>query len=35
MFLQPDTGRIQCEVLTTLLFCFSGIKKFLGHQEKI
>ena len=29
------TGRIQCEVLTTLPFCFSWIKKFLGQQSKI
>ena len=29
------TGRIQCEVLTTLPFCFSWIKKFLGQQWKI
>ena len=29
------TGRIQCEVLTTLPFCFSWIKKFLGQQLKI
>ena len=29
------TGRIQCEVLTTLPFCFSRIKKFLGQQSKI
>ena len=28
------TGRIQCEVLTTLPFCFSWIKKFLGQQSK-
>ena len=28
-------GRIQCEVLTTLPFCFSRIKKFLGQQLKI
>ena len=30
-----STGRIQCEVLTTLPFCFSWIKKFLGQQSKI
>ena len=30
-----DTGRIQCEVLTRLPFCFSLIKKFLGQQSKI
>ena len=29
------TGRIQCEVLTTLSFCFSWIQKFLGQQSKI
>ena len=29
------TGRIQCEVLTTLPFCFSWIKKFLEQQSKI
>ena len=29
------TGRIQCEVLTTLPFCFSWIKTFLGQQLKI
>ena len=29
------TGRIQCEVLTTLPFCFSWIKKCLGQQSKI
>ena len=29
------TGRIQCEVLTTLPFCFSWIKKFLGQHSKI
>ena len=29
------TGRIQCEVLTTLPFCFSWIKKFQGQQSKI
>ena len=29
------TGRIQCEVLNTLPFCFSWIKKFLGQQSKI
>ena len=29
------TGRIQCEVLTTLPFCISWIKKFLGQQSKI
>ena len=29
-----DTGRIQCEVLTTLPFCFSCIKKFLGQQSE-
>ena len=29
------TGRIQCEVLTTLPFCFSWIKKFPGQQSKI
>ena len=28
-------GRIECEVLTTLPFCFSWIKKFLGQQSKI
>ena len=30
-----NTGWIQCEVLTTLPFCFSWIKKFLGQQSKI
>ena len=30
-----NTGRIQCEVLTTLPFYFSWIKKFLGQQSKI
>ena len=30
-----NTGRIQYEVLTTLPFCFSWIKKFLGQQSKI
>ena len=30
-----NTGRIQCEVLTTLPFWFSWIKKFLGQQSKI
>ena len=29
------TGRIQCAVLTTVPFCFSWIKKFLGQQSKI
>ena len=29
------TGLIQCEVLITLPFCFSWIKKFLGQQSKI
>ena len=29
------TGQIQCEVLTTLPFCFSWIKNFLGQQSKI
>ena len=33
--LEYNTGRIQCEVLTTLPFCFSWIKKFLGQQLKI
>ena len=28
-------GRILCEVLTTLPFCFSWIKKFLGQELKI
>ena len=29
------TGRIQCEVLTTLPILSSWIKKFLGQQSKI
>ena len=32
---QTNTGRMQCDVLTTLPFCFSWIKKFLGQQSKI
>ena len=41
VYLRPEfvrtsfTGRIQCEVLTTLPFCFSWIKKFLGQQSKL
>ena len=33
--LPVTTRRIQCEVLTTLPFCCSWIKKFLGQQSKI
>ena len=35
MFKTCVTGRIQCEVLTALPFCFSRIKKFPGQQSKI
>ena len=36
-FINPgfSTGRIQCEVLTTLPILSSWIKKFLGQQSKI
>ena len=30
-----STGRIQCEILTTLPILSSCIKKFLGQQSKI
>ena len=30
-----NTGRIQCEVMTTLPILSSWIKKFLGQQSKI